>query len=240
MTASDPGAGKFVATPWTVVLAAVRGDSSDALGRLCQAYWYPLYSFVRRQGHDPHTAEDMTQAFFTRLVERRYLDAVDPARGKFRSFLLAALKHFLANERERADAQKRGGAHAIVSIDEQLAESRYSLEAAHHDTPETIYERNWALALLDRVLHQLRDQYTRDGKARLFDELKATLSAESDAAPYAEIASRLNSSESAIKVAVHRLRHRYRQLLRTEIAHTVEKPEEIEDEIRHLFAMLSK
>jgi len=243
MPASDSGAAKFVATPWTVVLAAVRGDSIQARGaleKLCSAYWYPLYAFVRREGHSPHDAEDLTQGFFACLIEKRYLDAVNPAKGKFRAFLLAALKHFISDERDRAQAQKRGGGHVFVSFDTQSAEAKYGLEAAHHETPERIFERNWAMALLERVMAALRDEYAADSKTKLFDELKTALTAESGSVPYAEIAVKLDSTEGAVKMAAHRLRHRYRQLLRAEIAHTVASADEIEAEIRHLFAVWSK
>ncbi|HWH68358.1 MAG TPA: sigma factor-like helix-turn-helix DNA-binding protein, partial [Candidatus Sulfotelmatobacter sp.] len=173
------------------------------------------------------------------LLEKKYLGAVDPAKGRFRSFLLAALKHFLANEWDKAKAQKRGGHQVFIPIDSQSAETAYHVEPAEQVTPETIYERRWALTLLDQVLARLRAEYLRDGKTELFEQLKSTLTGERRSLPYAEIAQRLQTSEGAVKVAVHRLRQRYRQLLREEIAHTVSRPEEVEEEIRALFAALA-
>jgi RNA polymerase sigma-70 factor (ECF subfamily) len=240
-TASKHGA-NFTPTHWSVVLAAGRRDSTssrDALEKLCRNYWVPIYAFVRRQGHNPHDAQDLTQEFFARLLEKNYLADADRAKGRFRSFLLASLKHFLANEWDKANAQKRGGGRVLISIDADAVETSFSAELAHEMTADKIFERRWALALLDQVLRRLRDEYARDGKEKQFEQLKQTLTEASRSVPYAEIAARLDTSEGAIKVSVHRLRQRYRELLRSEIADTVASPAEIEDEIRNLFAALA-
>lgn len=231
----------FATTHWSVVLTAQRSDSTRAhaaLSHLCQTYWYPLYAFVRRQGHGAHDAQDLTQEFFVRLLEKNYLAIVVRERGKFRSFLLASLKHFLANEWNRAQAAKRGGGLVIASLNETDAEGRYQLDPADTVTAEKIFERRWATTLLDQVVSRLRDEYGRAEKAKLYEELKHCLTVESRAVPYAELAVRLNMSEGAVKVAVHRLRARYREVLREEIAQTVSSPEEVEEELRHLFAAL--
>lgn len=236
------GARAFVTTRWTIVLNAGRTDSTQAasaLEKLCQTYWYPLYAFVRRQGHSPADAQDLTQDFFARLIAKHYLGDVDRSKGKFRSFLLASLKHFLANEWDKSRAQKRGGSHTFVALDAESAEGRYALEPAHDVTADKIYERRWALTLLDEVLKQVREEYVGDGKAKLFDQLKVTLTGERSEIPYAEIAGQLGMSEGAVKVAVHRLRQHYREALRAEIANTVASPDEVEDELRHLFTVLS-
>jgi RNA polymerase sigma factor (sigma-70 family) len=233
-----PAAG-FVATRWSVVVAAggtTSPQAQAALATLCQAYWYPLYAYVRRQGHAPHDAEDLTQEFFRRLLEKHYLAGIKPEGGRFRSFLLTALKRFLANEWDRSRARKRGGGHAIVSLDCAQAESRLDLEPACDLTAEKIYERQWAQALLGQVLAELRAEYAVSGKTELFDAISRSLSQPRGAVPYAGIAAQLNTTEAAIKMAVRRLRARYREILRAEIAQTVSRPEEIEDEIRCLFA----
>ena len=232
----------FVTTHWSLVVSAGRNDTPNArnaLEKLCRAYWFPIYAFVRRQGHNPHDAQDLTQEFFMRLLEKKQLAVVDPAKGRFRSFLLASLKHFLANEWHKARAQKRGGGQVPIPIDASTAESKCGLDPADHLTAEKIYERRWALTLLDQVLRRLRDEYTRDGKENLFEQLKPTLTEASRSVRYAEIAARLGTSEGAVKVAVHRLRQRYREVLRAEIADTVASPGEVEDEIRNLFAALA-
>jgi RNA polymerase sigma-70 factor (ECF subfamily) len=232
----------FVTTHWSVVLAAGAADtacSRDALTRLCQTYLPPLYAYVRRIGHSPHDAQDLTQEFFARLLEKNYLTSADESRGRFRSFLLAALKHFLANEWDKARAQKRGGAQITISIDGTSAETSCQWEPADGTTAEKIFERRWALTLLEWVLRRLREEYVRDGKENQFEQLKPTLTETSRAVRYAEIAVRLGTSEGAVKVAVHRLRQRYREVLRAEIAGTVATPGEVDDEIRSLFAALS-
>jgi RNA polymerase sigma-70 factor (ECF subfamily) len=250
MTSTDPSqetisreVTNFSPTHWSVVLAAAgRADSTharDALEKLCRNYWLPIYVFVRRQGHSPHDAQDLTQEFFARLLEKNYLAGVQREKGRFRSFLLASVKHFLANEWDKANAQKRGGGQVPISIDATLAESSFCIEPTDALTAEKIYERRWVLALLEQVLRRLREEYTRDGKEKQFEQLKPTLTEASRSVPYAEIATRLGASEGAVKVAVHRLRHRYRELLRAEIADTVASPGEIDDEIRNLFAALA-
>ena len=239
--AALPGPEYFATTHWSVVLTAQRHDSTRAhaaLSNLCQTYWYPLYAFVRRQGHGAHDAQDLTQEFFARLLEKNYLAVADRERGKFRSFLLASLKHFLANEWNRAQAAKRGGGQVIASLNETDAEGRYALEPADTVTAEKIFERRWATTLLDQVVSRLRDEYGRAEKATLYGHLKQCLTVESRAVPYAELAARLEMSEGAVKVAVHRLRARYRELLREEIAQTVSSSGEVEEELRHLFAAL--
>ena len=231
----------FVPTRWTLVLAA-RGAASPhaagAMSELCRIYWYPLYAYVRRRGHDVHEAEDLTQEFFARLLAKDYLADVDRARGKFRSFLLAALKHFLAKEWDRAHAQKRGGGHVVVPLDGASAETRYSLEPSHALTPEKLFERQWALTVLEQVMSRLKAEFAAGGKARIFDALKGCLAGDDPDATYAQIGARLDMTEGAVKVAVHRMRRRYRELLREEIAHTVASPEEIKDEIRYLLSCL--
>ena len=232
----------FVTTHWSMVLDARRGDSTGArasLEKLCRTYWHPIYAFVRRQGHGPHDAQDLTQEFFARLLEKNAIGEVDPDRGRFRSFLLAALKHFLANEWDKARAQKRGGGQVLIPIDAQSAETSCGVDPADHLTADKIFERRWALTLLDVVLQRLQEEYATDGKALLFEQFKPTLTEASRSVPYAEIASRLNMSEGAVKVAVHRLRKRYRELLRAEIADTVAGLDEVEDEVRQLFAALA-
>ncbi|MBI3880403.1 MAG: sigma-70 family RNA polymerase sigma factor [Verrucomicrobia bacterium] len=242
---SGPGShGQFAETRWSMVLAARRGgDSSragDALAKLCQAYWYPLYAFVRRQGHAPHDAQDLTQEFFARLLEKNWLADVDRAKGRFRSFLLAALKHFLANEWDKSKALKRGGGiHNFISLDAESAESRYAMEPADAVTADKLYERRWALTLLDTTLARLRAEFVADGKAKQFDELKFTLTGGRGETPYSELAAKFGMSEGAVKVSVHRLRQRYREVLRAQIAETVATAAEVEEELRHLFAALS-
>jgi RNA polymerase sigma factor (sigma-70 family) len=239
-----PAAGaQFAPTHWSVVLAAAgRADSTharDALEKLCRNYWLPIYVFVRRQGRSLHDAQDLTQEFFARLLEKNYLAGAQREKGRFRSFLLASVKHFLANEWDKATAQKRGGGKIPIPIDTALGESSFGLEPADAVTADKIYERRWALALLEQVLRRLREEYTHDGKEKQFEQLKPTLTEASCSVPYAEIALRLGTSEGAVKVAVHRLRQRYRELLRAEIADTVASPGEVDDEIRNLFAALA-
>jgi RNA polymerase sigma factor (sigma-70 family) len=228
----------FPTTLWTVVLHAGRdelGQVRAALAQLCQAYWYPLYSFVRRRGYSPHDAEDLTQAFFAHLLEKHGLERVDPALGRFRTFLLASLKNFLANDWDRSHARKRGGGQMIVSLEQGMGESRYQLEPSHDLTPERHFERQWAVTLLDQVLAALRHEYHAEGKDDLFEELKTVLTGQPGA--YGDMAARLQRSEGAIKVAVHRLRHRYRELIRARIAETVGDGD-VEDELLHLVAVL--
>jgi DNA-directed RNA polymerase specialized sigma24 family protein len=238
---SPAPAGDFSTTHWSVVLSAGRLDdprSRAALAQLCQTYWYPLYAFVRRQGHRPEDAKDLTQGFFLHLIDHHALATADPARGKFRSFLLASLRHFLSNEQAREGAQKRGGGCAFVSFDAASAETRYGFEADDSTSPERIFDRNWALALMERVLSQLEAEQTSAGHAVLFSNLRDCLMGEPDAPRYADLSARLGTSSDALKMAVSRLRRRYRELMREELAHTVTAPAEVEQEIRHLFAAL--
>src|SRR5436190_3040522 len=227
-TTDEVGDGKqwFTATHWSVVLSA-QGSSTpaaEALEKLCRTYWHPLYVYVRRQGHSPHDAQDLTQEFFARLIEKNYLGDVDREKGRFRSFLLASLKHFLANEWDKAKAVKRGGDQSFVSLNSESAETRYSLEPADTLSADKIFERRWALTLLEQVLARLREEYSDTGKTALFDRLKDCLTGDRSSLPYAELGSKAGMSEGAVKVAVHRLRRRYRDLLREEIANTVGGP----------------
>ncbi len=232
----------FVTTHWSVVLTARRSDTTrahDALARLCQAYWHPLYAYVRRLGHAPSDAQDLTQEFFARLLAKNYLADADESRGRFRSFLLTALKHFLANEWDKSRAQKRGGGQIPIPIDVGTAETSCGFEPVDSLTAEKIYERRWALTLLEQVLRRLREEYVRAGREKLFEQLKPTLTEASRTVRYAEMAGHLGLSEGAVKVAVHRLRQRYREVLRAEIADTVASPAEVEDELRNLFSALA-
>lgn len=229
----------FVTTHWSMVLSAQDKNSPDArqaLETLCGAYWFPLYAFVRRQGHSPQDAQDLTQEFFARLLKKEYLKSAEREKGRFRTFLLVALKRFLANEWDRQHAQKRGGFMPIVSIDQELAESRFASEPAHQLQPDILFDRQWATSLLERTMSLLRDEYVTSGRAKLFEFLQACLTKDESALPYAEIAARLNLTEAAVKMAVQRLRARYREILREHIADTVSSPEDIEEEIRHLFS----
>ncbi len=231
----------FVTTQWTIVIdAAEEGTpaAASALATLCQTYWYPLYAFVRRQGHSVHDAEDLTQEFFSRLLEKNYLAQVTREKGRFRSFLLAALKHFLANEWDKARAQKRGGDRTFVPLDAGAGEARYATEPVDTLSADRIYERRWTLIVLERVIDRLADEYRAAGKSAWFEQLKGSLTGGATR-PYAELAAELGTTEGAVKVAVHRLRHRYRDLLRAEIAATVADPAEVEDELRHLRAALT-
>ena len=243
ISSTDPSspvsANVFATTHWSVVLSAQDKDSKQsavALEKLCGAYWFPLYAFVRRQGRSPHDAQDLTQEFFARLLEKEFLKAAAQEKGKFRTFLLVALKRFLANEWDKQRAQKRGGRVQIVSIDEELAESRFAAEPANNLQPDLIFDRQWAVTLLDRTMTNLQTEYVASGRAKLFELLRGCLGREESALPYATIAAQLNLTEAAVKMAVQRLCARYREILRAEIADTVATPAEIEEEIRHLFS----
>lgn len=234
--------GAFVTTHWSVVLAAGHSETTQsrrALEQLCCVYWYPLYAHVRRRGHSPEDAQDLTQEFFARLLERQWLARADRACGRFRTFLLVALERFLANEWDRARAQKRGGGAPTLPLRWDTAETRYGREPADPRTPERAFERRWAIALLDEVLRRLEAEQQTEGKAALFATLKPCLTGESAALPYAQIADSTGLSEGAVKVAVHRLRQRYRELLRAEIAQTVAAAEDVDAEMRHLFKVLA-
>jgi RNA polymerase sigma factor (sigma-70 family) len=241
-----PAHDRFLTTQWSMVLAAGGSASDDpaqalALATLCELYWYPLYAFVRRRGYDPDAAQDLTQAFFARVIEKAYLRDATPTRGRFRSFLLGSFKHFLANEWDHARALKRGGGHIVLPLDVELGdgESRYRLEPIDDETPEHLFERQWALALLARVLARLREENEQAGKLAQFDALKPVLTGEPIDETYAQLGDRLGMSEGAVKVAVHRLRRRMRVLLEEEIARTVADPRDADDEIQHLFEVLS-
>jgi DNA-directed RNA polymerase specialized sigma24 family protein len=231
----------FATTHWSVVLAASGKDpavGSSALEKLCQTYWRPLYAYVRRRGHGPEDAQDLTQSFFKRLLEKDYLRLADKERGRFRTFLLTSLQRFLINDWEHQRATKRCGGQAQLSWDGEAAEAFYLSERSDHLSPEKLYERRWAISLLEAVLSQLRQEYARSSKAELFEELKGLLWGESEDDSYSAPARRLETNEGALRVAMHRFRRRYRDLLRVEIAQTVADPGEIEDEIRQLFSAL--
>jgi DNA-directed RNA polymerase specialized sigma24 family protein len=231
----------FLSTHWSIVLSAGRAEDADgraALAILCERYWYPLYVFVRRKGIDPERAEDVTQGFFARLIEKHALDQAAPSRGRFRSFLLASMQNFLANEMDHANAQKRGGGRALVSLDVEAGESKLRFEPAHDMTPERIFDRAWAVQLLENVMGRLRQEFADKGKAAEFDILQAFLGGKQVDASYERAAAQLGLSQVAIRKAAHRLRKRYRELLREEVADTVAGAEDIEDEIRGLFAAL--
>jgi DNA-directed RNA polymerase specialized sigma24 family protein len=232
----------FATTHWTIIATARDGDAAAAraaLAELCRTYWYPLYAFIRRKGHAADEAQDLTQEFFARLLERDFLGAVDRSKGKFRSFLLAACQHFLANEHDRANAQKRGGGRFHYSLELHDAEALYTREPIHMLTPEKLFERRWALTLLNDVLLRLKAEFDQAQKGPLFDRLKTFLTQPADSAPYRDLAAELQMSEGALRVAVHRLRQRYRELLEATIAQTVETPEQVQEEIRSLFAALA-
>jgi RNA polymerase sigma-70 factor (ECF subfamily) len=216
----------------------VSPPAEQAIGQLCSSYWYPMYANVRRSGYGAAEAEDLTQEFFASLLAKDFLADVDPAKGRFRHFLLAAMKHFLANQWDRTQAKKRGGGRNIISLDAKDAAARYSLEPSHDLTPEKSYERQWALAVLRRVLDQLQAEFAESGRQTVFNELKSVLEGAGES--YQAIASRLDTTEGTVKVMVHRLRRRYRQLLHEQIAQTVAEPADIEDEIRHLIAAVSE
>jgi RNA polymerase sigma-70 factor (ECF subfamily) len=236
ITPSTPPREYFATTRWTVVLAAGAQSTPQAdvaLEELCRSYWYPLYAYIRRHGHSKEDAEDLAQSFFARFLQRNYLEKLRSEHGKFRSFLLASLKHFLANEWDRTHRQKRGGAIAPLSLDWHGADTRYQIEPADNLTPDKIYDRAWAVTLLERVIGQLRDE-NNDNPA-LFAQLKPFLTMGRGEIPYAEAASATGLSEGAIRVAVHRLRRRYRELLRQEISQTLSDPAQVEEEMRTLF-----
>jgi RNA polymerase sigma-70 factor (ECF subfamily) len=232
----------FATTRWSVVRAAGHANPTQAraaLEKLCRTYWYPLYAYVRRRGHSPPDAQDLTQEFFAHLLERQSLALADPNLGRFRAFIVASLNHFLANEWKKAQAQKRGGGHQPFSLDWAAAEERYDLEPADRATPDAIFDKQWALTLLGEVLNRLEAEYQKAGKGEWFAALKQTLMGARESQPYALLARQLGASEGAIKVAVHRLRKRYRELVREEIAGTLEHPDEIESEMRYLFGVLA-
>ena len=222
------------------MLRAGRRDdpgATESLETFCHAYWFPLYAFARREGHDREAAQDLTQEFFTQLLEKNFLEAADPNRGRFRSFLLASFKHMMAKERRAATRQKRGGGTIVFSLDAWNPEERYAVEPTHDLTPDRVFEREWAEALLARTLERLKAQYA--DRALPFQELKVFLVGGRGTAPFAQVAARLGVGEGALKLVVYRMRQRYAQIFREEIAHTVEDAAEVEDEIRHVFAVLA-
>jgi len=237
---SPPGA--FVTTHWSVILNAgdtASSQADEAMSRLCQTYWYPLYAYVRRQGYAADQAQDLTQEFFARLLARNYLRSVDRQKGKFRWFLLAAMEHFLAKEWRDAHRLKRGGGKTILSLDERDAEDRYRIEPAEPMTAERLYERRWALTLLDQAMQRLRAEFEAADKLPLFEVLQIFLSGERPGVTQAQAGGRLNMSEGAMNVAVHRLRRRYAELLREEIGNTVSSPDEVDEELRYLRSVVS-
>jgi RNA polymerase sigma factor (sigma-70 family) len=231
----------FVTTHWSVVLTAGRADTPSArqaLETLCQTYWPPLYAYVRRRGYSPEDAQDLTQEFFAHLLQRNRVAAVHPDKGRFRSFLLASMNHFLSDEWDKARAKKRGLGR-VLSVDLQLAESRLAGSSTGDVTPEKAFDRRWAITLLEEVYKRLEDEYRQQEKAPLFDGLRGSLAGQGASASYVEIGRDLGMTEGAVKVAVHRLRHRYRELLRETIAETVAGSDEVEDELRYLQQILA-
>lgn len=231
----------FATTCWSIVVAAGGTESDDArvaFSELCQTYWHPLYAYIRSRGYSAADAQDLTQAFFTRLFEKHSLEVADRQRGKFRSFLLASLDHFLSNELDRARAQKRGGGRLPISLDFAAGESRVNLEPAHQLTAERLFERHWALALLDTVVERLEAEYREAGKARHFESLREALAGDRDRPDYAAIGQRLDLTADAARQAAHRLRKRYRTLLREEVGRTVADPAEVDEELAALFRAL--
>src|SRR6266481_701820 len=234
------GSSQFPTTRWTLVVAAAdpgRKETHSALVSLCENYWYPLYAYLRRRGYPADQAQDLTQDFFIRVLEGRYLDRADQEKGRFRSFILTSLKFFVADEEDRQRAYKRGGG-AVAALEFPSGEDRYQREPGHDETPERIFERRWALSVLDRVVERLRNEFVQHGRPEHFERLKVFLLGQSDA-PYAALAREMKTSEGALKVAIHRLRKRYRELFRQEIADTVADPAEVESELRYLAAVLS-
>lgn len=230
----------FETTLWSVVARAQQNDaeSGPALERLCRAYWYPLYAYVRRRGFSPHDAQDLTQEFFARLLARDALRNVSPDKGRFRSFLLASLKHFMSDEWDRARALKRGGGAPPISLDGMDPEARYQYEPAEESSAEKIYDRRWAMTLIGQALARLEREYGAEGKQALFEALQTCLQSDRNGGSHREIGARLGMTEGAVKVAAHRLRRRYRDLLRAEIAQTVCAHADIEAELQDLFAAL--
>lgn len=232
---------KFATTHWSLILAAGHRsslDSDDALESLCRTYWYPLYVYAQRRVSDVQQAQDLTQAFFARVLEKNFFETADPQRGRFRAFLLTAFKRFLVNEWEKDRAAKRGGGKKILSFNFDSGESQYTLEPADHLTPERRYEQQWALTMLEHVVAKLRDEFVATGKEAQFNHLKVFITGPSQTDSYAAAAMTLGISEGAAKVAAHRMRQRYRELLRAEIAQTVTELSEVDDEIRNLFDVL--
>jgi RNA polymerase sigma factor (sigma-70 family) len=238
-----PRAGRFGTTRWSLVLAAGQTSnerSAQALANLCEMYWYPVYAFIRRQGYRQDEAADLAQEFFTRLLQKNYFQDVDPARGRFRAYLCGSIRHFLSNERDRARTLKRGGSQPPISLDVEAAEGTYRIEVRDDLTPEKLFDRRWALILLERVLARLRDGHVSAGKGELFDRLKGFLTGDGAGVPYADVAGTLGMSEGAVKVAVHRLRRQFRDTLIQEISETVSDPADVDSEIEYLLKAVSE
>lgn len=234
---------QFVTTQWSLVLSAGHDSAPDAraaLEQLCRTYWYPLYAFLRRSGHPDPDAEDLIQSFFARLIEQDWLATADPAKGRFRSFLLVCLKRFAGGEARKAEAQKRGGRSVMISLDDGSAAQRYAAEMAEGLAPDEVYDRRWALTLLEQAWDRLRQECRATGKLALCEHLRAAQDGGSEAPCYATLAASLNLTESALKSALFRLRARYREVLRQEVTQTVSDPREVDDEIRHLLEVLSR
>jgi len=236
---------QFPTTRFTLVLNAreqISAESQAALETLCEGYWFPLYAFVRRKGYGPEEAQDLTQGFFARMLERQYLRDYQRERGRFRTFLLSSVQNFLSNERDWARTAKRGGGRTLIRLEEvfEKGERRYSLEPRTELTPERIFEKHWANTLLDRTLHRLQADAAEAGNLKQFSRLKGYLTGEDSSIPYSRIAETLGTTEGALKVAVHRLRARFREVLHDEIAQTVSHPDQIQDEIRFLTAVVSQ
>ena len=236
------GKQRFATTHWSVISAAGKSSSpqqKQALETLCQSYWFPLYAYLRRRGYDTHQAEDLTQAFFAHILEKKDLGTADPKCGKFRSFLLVRLKYFLSDERDRAQAKKRGGGKKVLSLSIQNAEGQYALEPAIQLSPEMLFEKSWALTVLERTMGRLEAEMAEKNKQKLFDFLKVYLTTDNDVIPYQDMAAELKMTEGSVRVAVHRLRRQYRKLLRDEVAQTVGDEDQIDEEMGCLFAALA-
>jgi len=240
-TPDNRHAARFRTTRWSVIQAAAGEDSKaarDALGTLCETYWYPVYAFVRRSGCDPDEARDVTQGFFARLLEKRDIGSADPTRGRFRGFLLGSVRHFLSNERNRARALKRGGGQVPLSIDQTDAEGRYAIEPADPVTPETLFMRHWAMTVVDASMQRLADEYADQGKQELFERLRPALTGADIGMSRREMAAELGMSETALNVVLHRMRRRFRHKLKEEVAQTLADPGDTEDELGRLMAAL--
>ena len=241
-TTSAEQAAWFTTTHWSIVINAqdpASPQASQALEKLCRSYWYPLYAFVRRQGRDEATAKDLTQGFFAKLLEKNYLAGVRPEKGRFRNFLLASIKHFIADEWDKARALKRGGGQTIISLDETTGEGRYRHEPVEAMDAEKLYERRWALTLLEQARERLKEEFRIAGRAELYERLQLFESGDHDAPAYAQVAPALGLSESGLRAAVHRMRQRYQELVREEVAQTVSSPAEVDEEIRYLIRVIS-
>jgi RNA polymerase sigma-70 factor (ECF subfamily) len=237
-----PGAsGEFPVTHWSAVFAAGKGGTpraEAALAEFCATYWYPLYAFARRKGHQPADAQDLTQGFFAYLIEARFVAKANPEKGRFRSFLLGCFIHFMASEKERSQTLKRGGGRLIVPLDPQQAEARLAQEPSPEASPERLFDRYWALAVLDAALAHLEAEFRKSGRTALFQQLQPFLQGDAGGPSYTEVAHRLGTTEGTIKVSVHRVRRRYRELLRTVVSQTVDSPVEVDAELAHLMAAL--